>query len=67
MMTAQAWCSRAVRVELSAALANVLAAASSATAAAAMILTECVVRRLSRAGGSSCFIGVDLDELSENI
>ena len=38
-MTAQAWCSRAVRVGFSAAHANVLAAAS-ATAATVMILTR---------------------------
>ena len=48
-MTAQGWCSRAVRVGFSAALASMLAAASSATAATVMILTEHVVRWLSRA------------------
>src|SRR6516225_79755 len=63
MMTAQAWCSRAIRVEFSAALANLLPAASSTTAAAAMILTERVARRSSRADGSSCCVGVALDEL----
>ena len=66
-MTAQAWCSRAVRVGFSAALANVLAVVSSATAATVVILTERVVRRLSRADGSGCCVGLALDELSENI
>jgi hypothetical protein len=66
-MTAQAWCSRAVRGEFSAALANLLPAASSTTAAAAMILTERVARRLNRPDGLSCCVGVALNEFSENI
>jgi hypothetical protein len=60
-MTAQAWCSRAIRVGFSAALANVLAMASSATEAMAIILTERVIRRLNGPDGLSGCVGVALE------
>ena len=69
-MTVQAWCSRAVRVGFSAALANLLPAASSTTAAAAMILTEratldtssqpegrIAAVRSAKVWGTVCFVG----------